>query len=321
MRINLLSIIIIFFLQKSEAQHLPQYSLYMLNPAQLNPAYAGMEGTLSINGIFRKQWVNLTGSPSQQNVTAHLPLFFVSSGAGIMIDNDISGARRLTSGTLQYNYQLEIGKTGILSLGAGLGIAQLTLDGSKLRTPDGSYVDNIIDHKDDLLTTGLQQAASLSMHTGIYFQTEKMGVGVGVLNLNKSKFQLEKGRLELSNAYTFFGRYNIDLGKYLLMQPSVMVKSDLNETQIDFSTVFTYNGNIFGGVSYRGYSNNSIDGMVALAGFKLNRQTMLSYAYDFSLSSLSNSNSGSHEILLNFRLDNPVGKGKLPKIIYNPRFL
>jgi hypothetical protein len=100
-----------------------------------------------------------------------------------------------------------------------------------------------------------------------------------------------------------------------------LLKSDLVETQIEFSTIARYNDNIFGGVSFRGYNSNSFDAVVILAGYKLNENLTLSYAYDITLSGLSEVSRGSHEIMLNYNLNKNIGKGRLPKIIYNPRFL
>ncbi|MFQ5447342.1 MAG: type IX secretion system membrane protein PorP/SprF, partial [Saprospiraceae bacterium] len=61
--------------------------------------------------------------------------------------------------------------------------------------------------------------------------------------------------------------------------------------------------------------------IAVLAGFKLSESIKLAYAYDFTLSNLSTVSSGSHEIMLNYNLGKPIGKGRPPKIIYNPRSL
>jgi hypothetical protein len=111
------------------------------------------------------------------------------------------------------------------------------------------------------------------------------------------------------------------LGKSISIEPSVFLKSDLIQTQIEFSTLVNYNDNIFGGVSIRGYNSNSIDAVVILAGYKLSERVTLAYSYDLTLSGLKHVSNGSHEVLINYNLNRPIGKGILPKIIYNPRFL
>ena len=57
-----------------------------------------------------------------------------------------------------------------------------------------------------------------------------------------------------------------------------------------------------------------------LAGIKLNEKITLAYSYDLTLSTLREVSDGSHEILINYNLGKPVGKGKMPPVIYNPRF-
>ena len=90
---------------------------------------------------------------------------------------------------------------------------------------------------------------------------------------------------------------------------------------MEISTIVTYNDNIFGGASFRGYNSNSTDAVVIIAGYKLNERVTLAYSYDITLSELNRVSQGSHEIMLNYNLNKDIGKGRLPKIIYNPRFL
>jgi hypothetical protein len=47
----------------------------------------------------------------------------------------------------------------------------------------------------------------------------------------------------------------------------------------------------------------------------------LGYSYDLTRSSLNTVSNGSHELLLRYQLDKPVGQGQPPPIIYNPRSL
>jgi hypothetical protein len=99
------------------------------------------------------------------------------------------------------------------------------------------------------------------------------------------------------------------------------VKSNISQTQIDFSLTTRYNENIFVGTSFRGYHSESLDAVALIGGFKLNEKITIGYSYDLTLSNLSTVSNGSHEILINYNLGKPIGKGKPPKIIYNPRSL
>jgi len=86
------------------AQQPSQYSLYMLNPYGYNTAYAGLDESLSITGVFRKQWVNLPGSPMSFQFNAHMPLEYINSGVGLSVEHDRLGAQFYTHVQGSYNY-------------------------------------------------------------------------------------------------------------------------------------------------------------------------------------------------------------------------
>jgi hypothetical protein len=81
-----------------------------------------------------------------------------------------------------------------------------------------------------------------------------------------------------------------------------------------------YNDNIFLGASFRGYSKNTQDALAIFGGVKLSPKMKLAYSYDVTLSGLNTIAQATHEIVLQYNLGKEFGKGKLPPIIYNPRF-
>jgi len=301
-----------------------QYSMYMLNKHAFNPGYAGLDQSLSLTGVFRKQWVGLEGSPSSQQVNAHMPFYLWGGGVGINIGNDVLGAQRNTSAFASYNYQIPVKKTGILSLGVSGGIIQKSLDGTKLRAPEGTYTDGeVFNHNDNFLPLSLVTSIVPSFNLGVYFQSEKLEAGISSSNLLEPTLKLVENltEIQLERNYFLFASYKIELSNSFTLIPSIFAKSDITQTQIEISTILNYNDNIFLGGSFRGYNSQTIDAVVMLAGVKLNEKTTLSYSFDLTLSDLNSVSKGSHEILLNYNLNKPIGKGIPPKIIYNPRFL
>ena len=303
-----------------------QYSLYMLNKYQFNSAYAGLDNSLSLTGVFRSQWLGLEGSPSMQNVNAHMPLYYLRGGIGLNIENMNIGAQQNLSATMSYSYHMPVGDEGILSIGAGGGFFQKTIDGSKLRTPDGDYQENIpvINHNDPFLSEISQNAITPIFNAGIYFQTERLEIGASATNLIEPDVSImldDNVNIQLKRHYLLSLAYNWELGNSLSVQPSMMVKSDLQETQVEISTIIEYNDNIFGGVAFRGYNKNTIDAATFLAGTKLSEKITLAYSYDLTLSSYNSVSRGSHEILINYNLNKKIGAGIPPRIIHNPRFL
>jgi len=313
-----------------QAQQDMQYSMYMLNKYAFNSAYAGMDESLSLTGVYRKQWAGLTGAPASQNVSIHMPFYYLNGGIGANLDRDVVGAHRNTKVTLSYNYYLDLNKNNRLAIGLAGGVIQQVWDGSVLRAPDGEYdLDvqgpSIFTHNDDYLPVSNENAIAPTFGVGVYFKGESLEAGISANNLleNTWDYRLIDTDVKIQSKRHFYGyaQYRIDIGNYFSVMPSVLVKSDINQLQTDFSTIITYNDNIFGGATFRGYDSNSIDAVVIIVGMNINSKLRLGYSHDLTLSPLSTVNTGSHEIMLNYNLNKKIGAGIPPKIIYNPRFL
>jgi type IX secretion system PorP/SprF family membrane protein len=301
------------------AQQGPQYSLVTFDPFFVNPAYAGMDGTLKINGLYRKQWVGLPGGPESQMVNVHSPLYIAGGGVGLQFLNERLGPEQQLSATMAYNYQLLLNRRSVLSFGVQAGIFQYTLDGTLLRTPDGIYEGSTIDHQDAALPLGRESGISPLVSAGVYYQTGAFEAGLSVRNITATRIELPSLGYDSQRQYMVHARYAFEMGRSVVLSPSVWVRSDFVQTQIDFNIQARVNDNIFGGVSLRGYDANSLDALILQAGVRLNEKITLAYAYDLTLSPLQNTNTGSHEVLLQYDLGVAPGKGRLPAIIYNPR--
>jgi type IX secretion system PorP/SprF family membrane protein len=159
---------------------------------------------------------------------------------------------------------------------------------------------------------------------GISFSTEKLLIGAASLPVfapiikerSPGRFNLQPER-----HYVLHGKYQFKFGDYLALTPGVLLKSDLVETQAELATMAVWKDKFIAGVSYRGFSARSTDAVVIMAGLAVNEKTTVVYAYDIPMSGLQNTNRGSHELMLRYNFNKPLGVGKLPPIIYNPRFL
>ncbi|MEL6926877.1 MAG: PorP/SprF family type IX secretion system membrane protein, partial [Bacteroidota bacterium] len=252
------TLFILFLATTGLAQQGIQYSMYMLNKYGHNPAYAGLDNSLSFTTVLRRQWAGIPGTPSTQQFNMHLPLYIAGGGLGLKVENDMIGLHRQTSASLSYAWHRPIGKAGILSLSLGGGIVQRSLDGSSIITPDGIYGPDPgpPDHQDAFLPNGTTSAIAPTAVAGVYFQSEAFEIGIGADNLLESSFNYTETSNEdyqLKRNYYILLAYNLNLGKRFVMHPSVFVKSDIIQTQTDFSMLLQYDDNIFGGASFRGY--------------------------------------------------------------------
>ncbi|MEM8528199.1 MAG: type IX secretion system membrane protein PorP/SprF [Bacteroidota bacterium] len=322
MKRHLLHIIFLFLAATAFAQQPVQYSLHMFNRMAYNPAYAGLDNSLSMTGVFRKQWLNLEGSPTSQHFNIHSPLPFIRSGFGLVFQNDELGVEQNMNLSAAYNYQLPVGQTGVLSLGFGGGIIQKRLDGSAIRTRDGEYTDgNLPNHNDPVLASTEVLGSAPMIEVGVYYKSEAFEAGFAVKDILEQPIVSTVVSIIPIRSYFFNAAAHIDLTDAIALHPSVFFKSDILETQADFSVLFSYNDNISLGASFRGYSQNTADAVAILGGLRLSEKIKLFYSYDMTLSDINTVSTGSHEIMINYNLNKDFGRGVPPPIIYNPRNL
>ncbi|MEM6395869.1 MAG: type IX secretion system membrane protein PorP/SprF [Bacteroidota bacterium] len=301
------------------AQQPAQYSLYFLDPVQFNPAYAGLDNSLSVTGTIRSQWTNLPGAPSGQRISAHLPIYRISSGFGIEAETEEIGARRFSRFGLSYNYQIVTGQS-VWSFGISARVRQLSLDGSLLRTPEGNYQNSdIIIHNDDLLFNSTFNSSQYTFGAGLYYQSEKFEGGVAAQNLNAPALELEALTWSVRPMYTAYGRLRIEAFNDWVLYPSLMARSDGLQTQAEISAIMQKNDNIFVGLSFRGYDEVSSDAIIISAGLNVSPKVSIAYAHDISVSNLRSVHDGSHELVVKYNLRQRIGAGSPPPIIYYPR--
>jgi type IX secretion system PorP/SprF family membrane protein len=304
----------------ADGQQWPQYSLYSWNQFAFNPAYAGMDGSLSFTGVFRKQWVGLDGSPSSQHANLHLPVELLNSGFGLYLSNDRIGAEQAVGVGMAYSYRLPLGSETVLAAGINGQWMQYTLNGGRLRTPQGSYEGGGIDHNDGLLPEGRFGASTTELGAGLYLENPRFQLGVSMQNALEPSFSQNDVLYTLDRTYIGFAGTRVDIGRHWQWLPSVLAKSNGTQWQVDWTNLLGYDGNFFGGLTFRGYDRLSVDAFAALAGVRLNDKFFLGYAYDFSISSLRRVNEGSHEVILKYNLRKAIGKQRIPPVIYSPRF-
>jgi type IX secretion system PorP/SprF family membrane protein len=302
------------------AQQPAQYSMYMLNTFNWNPAAAGTDNALTATVGYRQQWAGLPGAPVSQYLLAQMPLSILRSGVGLKLENDGLGAQGNTAFALAYNYQMPV-KNSIFSVGLAAGMSQYRLDGSVIRTPGGIYSGGVINHEDNLLSATSESGIAPTIEGGVYFKNPKFNAGIGIRNINSPTISLNQLQYKLKPAYFFTAEGNFQLSNKFSVHPSVFVRTDAVQLQLDAGVIMRYNDNIFGGATLRGYNSSSLDAVAIIGGFRLNQKFTIAYAYDLTLSSLQRVSNGSHEIVLHYRIKEGFGSIRPPKIIYNPRFL
>lgn len=300
-------------------QQFAQYSMPWQDPVQFNPAYAGLDNSLSITGAYRTQWAGLEGQPVGQRFSAHLPIYYLSSGIGVEVERDQLGARMLNSFGISYNYQLVRGAS-VWSVGLSARMMQLGIDGSLLRTPDGNYEDPFtIIHNDDLLPVGAVDNSSIALGAGIFYQSENIEGGLSARNINEAVISFPGFDYLLLREYHAYLRLRFDLVRNWEVLPMLYAVSDGTQHQTMAGATFRYQENIFAGAAYRGYNGPTTDAVIITGGVNINEKLSLAYAYDITLSPLRSVENGSHEISLKYNLRQRIGAGLPPPVIFYPR--
>lgn len=299
------------------SQNASQHSLYMIDIYNHNVAYGGFDRSLSANFNYRNQWSGLPGNPEQFYVNAHLPVYLLNGGAGFSFYTDRAGALRKTGFMISFN-RVRSFRGGIFSFGGSLGLRQTAIDGSVIRTPEGIYQGGF-SHEDPILGINTDTGTSPSWSLAFYTATDFFDFGISVNDLFVNQVTLDQINFEQSRGIDIYSAIPF-LVSDLEIQTSLYIKTNLQQTQGELSAM-AKNGNVFGGVSLRGFNENSFDSVVFFGGIKLNEHYTLSYSYDAGISALSDSTQGSHEININYNLNKLIGIGLPPEIIYNPRNL
>jgi len=317
---NFLTILVLITLGGvANGQQQSQYSMSALNKYAFNPAFAGLDFSLSANLMYRNQWEGLSGNPSDLHINAHMPYYIWSGALGGIIERQSFGGFSQTSASGSYNF-VESAFGGLISVGGRLGVTTLQLDGERVITPEGEY-GSFISHNDPILLEAVDQGFGLKWDIGAYYYSKKLEAGVSVSQIPQSKISLERFSFDNTTHATGFLQYNFDLVNDIALMQSILLKTDFNQVQSELSSIFQINGNIFGGINLRGYSSQSVDAMAVIVGMKLGDHYTLAYSYDVGISGLRRTHEGTHEILLNYNLRKIIGTGQPPKIIYNPRYL
>ncbi len=321
-RIGLFTILLSFSFVWAFTQQIPQYTMTMLDKYRFNPAYGGMDASLIVTGSLKSQWEAFPGQPKFQQINAHLPLYIANGGAGFKFYHDELGAEQTLGVQASYNYVMDT-DFGLFSFGLSAGILQKKIDGSKLRTPDGIYEGNTIVHNDPILSSTKGSGIGPTASLGIYFANDYIEVGLAmdqalgnIITANNA----EETSFQLKRTVNVFAEYSYVLTDDIVLYPALFAKTDLIQTQIDLMVRGEYQDLYFGGVVFRGYNATTIDALAMFIGTRISSNLKVAYAYDITLSGLSNFNDGTHELMVQYDLNKQVGIGRPEKIIYNPRY-
>ena len=106
---------------KMYSQREPQYTQYMYNIGNFNPAYVGSVETMDISGLYRAQWIDIPGAPRNLRFGINYPLENETMGLGFNVVSDELGPATNTFVDVAYSYQIKVSDETKLSFGIDAG--------------------------------------------------------------------------------------------------------------------------------------------------------------------------------------------------------
>ena len=277
------------------AQQDAQYTQYMYNMNVVNPAYAGSRGTLSLGLLGRSQWTNVNGAPKTMTFDAHAPVG-KRVGMGLSVIADEIGPAKEQNIYADFSYTISTSQEGRLAFGLKGGVTLLNVNLLDVVLPQTATGD------DPLFDENINDAFP-NFGAGVYYYNEKWYAGFSVPNILKSE-HLDKDNINTKASeevhYFLTTGYVFDLSSTLKFKPSVMVKGVTGAPiSFDVNANFLMYDRFEVGASYRWQ-----DAVSLLFNFGVTRSFRIGYAYDYTISEFSNSNTGgSHEVILLYDID------------------
>ena len=308
MRTKFIIFVLIITGIRAVAQQDAQYTQYMYNTININPAYAGSRGCLSVFGLHRTQWVGLDGAPVTNTLSINTPLNDTSIGLGLSVLNDRIGPSNETNVAGDFSYTIPTSENYQLSFGVKASINFLNVDFTRL---------NIYDNSDSRFANNVDNKFSPNIGAGLYLHSDNTYFGLSVPNILETE-HFDRSSITSANKFSAKDRMNFyviaghvfDLNENIKFKPAALAKVITGAPlQVDVTANFMFNEKFVAGLAYRWSAALS-----ALVGFQVNDSWYIGYGYDLETTKLAGYNSGSHEVFLRYELFNKYDK------IVSPRF-
>lgn len=285
----------------------PQFSQFYQAPLYLNPGFTGITPQQRFVINHRIQWPNLPQAFSTYAASYDIFVDELRSGFGIMMTTDKMGSAGWRTSTfgLLYSYKVRVTDNLVFSPGLSFGYGINGLDRSKLSMGDGlEFNGQSLDP--DLNRLGNQQYFDFG--SGFLLYTKSLWLGGAFHHMNTPNLSILNSTSRLPMKTTIHGGGRISLysgfrtnSKVSYITPSFIYRKQGPISQLNFGLNYHIDP-VSIGVWYRGkpFETNVIgtvnqDALIFVMGIYL-ANFNVGYSYDFSVSELSTSSGGAHEI-------------------------
>lgn len=325
MKLYHLYIFIFLFWNTSQSQD-PIFSQFYTNYLQLNPALTGNTYSPLVQVSYRNQWPGLGNVYNTYAVSYDQLIDKYNSGVGLRVlsDNAATGTLVNTGLVAFYSYRVRVKKDLYMKCGLELGYHSITLDWNKL-----TFGDNLDSRGISSLPTKeqLPEGSNIqyfNLGGGIALYSPQYYFGLALKNVNSPSIdflQLQNNstntniptRISIHGGYKKTLRAGNKNKPETFISPNIMFQSQRSFFHINAGIYASHLG-VIAGVWYSHTIANQ-NAIITSLGYSQDFWKII-YSYDATLSRLSFSNGGAHEIGLSLNFDHLVPK----KINYNDCF-
>ena len=275
--------------------HIGQYAIHQ---PFLNPASMGTFDEINMALVYKNQWVGFDGAPHLGGFNYNMPvgkqhknfigLNAIMDQVGINTSTEISGS---------YAYKIKTGEKSRLIFGLSASLNLVKADLAEVST---------IDLNDPLYTSNSPTFALPNFKFGSYFFRNNFYLGFVIPNILENKVIENNGgpKGDFSfNArnmhYYLHGGYRWRIkDKHNVIFSTLIKEVSGSPMQIDFNINTMFKDRFGIGLSYR--SSNEL---MASVQMYIVPQLLLSYGYEYGFSALNDFYSGTHEVMMVYRIN------------------
>lgn len=279
---------------KVQAQQVPLYASYTVDPFLLSPSFAGTADGLRAFALSRLQFVNIPGAPVTFMGTVDGPFSGQNMGLGGSVYTWQNGLLRNTGLSLAYSYKLNLSDEFKLHLGIALDAAQQSID-----------FDNVMaqDPTESILQTSNPSRFLVNSTFGAHIEYRNFRMGLSVPQLFETKVVYQNFEDDSEASFEQKRHYNAFLGYTINIKPEVwdfeptVLMRTATGVQAQFDAIFRviYKESAFLSAGYR-----SDYAMTFGGGVNVTPKFLIGYSYDLPTTDIATFTNGSHELVIGY---------------------
>ncbi len=287
----------------------PQFTQFFANPLYIAPSYAGASQGHRAVLSYRDQWSFVPNMYRQLSVSYDINVASLRSGFGVFAMGDLAGDGLLGTvlAGLVYSYSVEMTPEWSFRPGLGLFYTQMGVNYNRLKFGDQLNTDPI--SPTSIQMQGTATVFDIDVSASVLFHSVNSWVGFTMDHILRPKNSFYDKTQRKDFKFTLFGGHRFVISQLYRrgVDQSVTVTGTLRNQNKHFQMDiggYWFKYPLLVGVWYRGLpflkeTYFGSDAVSFMAGCRFDSFQVV-YSYDLTVSSLTPSTGGSHEISLTY---------------------